>query len=54
MIGEPKKVWTRKTRSKNAVQEKVRKKISDKTHIRPVIHGMQLKRVIIAKTKRWK
>lgn len=52
MIGEQKKVWTRKTRSKNAVQEKIRKMISDKVHFRPVIHGMDMKRIMVAKTKR--
>ena len=45
--------WTRATRSKNLVKEKMRKKISDKTHFKPVIHGKDMKR-IIAKTRRFK
>lgn len=46
--------WTRATRSKNLVQEKIRKKISDKTHFKPVIHGKDMKRIIIARTRRFK
>lgn len=46
--------WTKRTRSRNRVQERVRKKISDKTHFKPVIHGSDMKRIIIAKVKRGK
>lgn len=46
--------WTRTTRSKNFIKEKVRKKISDKTHFKPVIHGKDMKRIIIARTRRFK
>ena len=46
--------WTRQTRSKNLIKEKMRKKISDKTHFKPVIHGREMKRVIIAKVRRFK
>lgn len=46
--------WTKQTRSKNLVQEKIRKMISDKTHFRPTVHGLDMKRVIVAKTKRRK
>lgn len=46
--------WTKQTKSKNLVKEKFRKMVSDKTHFKPSIHGMDFKRVIIAKTKRWK
>lgn len=46
--------WTKQTRSKNLVKEKIRKKVSDKMHIKPAIHGMDMKRVIIAKVKRGK
>ena len=45
--------WTRKTRSHNWVQEQMRKKISDKTHFKPIIHGRDMQRIIIAKMKRW-
>lgn len=31
----------------------MRKKISDKTHFKPVIHGRDMKRIMIAKVKRW-
>lgn len=46
--------WTKQTRSKNLIKEKMRKKISDKTHFKPVIHGRDMKKIITAKTKRWK
>lgn len=46
--------WTKQTRNKSVVQEKMRKKISDKTHFKPVIHGREMHRVIIAKVRRWK
>lgn len=46
--------WTKQTRSKNLIKEKMRKKISDKTHFKPVIHGRDMKKIIVAKTKRWK
>lgn len=46
--------WTKQTRSKNLVQEKIRKMISDKVHFRPTVHGLDMKRVIVAKTKRRK
>ena len=46
--------WTKQTRSKNAIGEKVRKMISDKVHFRPTVHGLDMKRVIVAKTKRRK
>ena len=46
--------WTRQTRSKNLIKEKMRKRISDKTHFKPVIHGREMKRIIIAKTRRFK
>ena len=44
--------WTRQTRSKNLVKEKMRKKISDKLHFKPIISGRDMKRIIIARTKR--
>lgn len=44
--------WTKQTRSKNLVGEQIRKRISDKTHFRPSIHGMDMKRKIVALTKR--
>lgn len=44
--------WTKQTRSKNLLQEKMRKKISDKTHFKPTMHSSDMKRVIIAKLKR--
>ena len=46
--------WTKVTRSKNLLQEKMRKKVSDKMHFKPVVHGTEMKRIIIAKTRRWK
>ena len=46
--------WTKQTRSKNRIKEKMRKKISDATHFKPVIHGLDMKKIIVAKTKRWK
>ena len=46
--------WTKQTKSKNLVQEKIRKMISDKVHFRPTVHGLDMKRVIVAKTKRRK
>jgi hypothetical protein len=46
--------WTKQTRSKNLVKEKIRKMISDKVHFRPTVHGLDMKRVIVAKTKRRK
>lgn len=46
--------WTKQTRSKNVIGEKVRKMISDKVHFRPTVHGLDMKRVIVAKTKRRK
>ena len=45
--------WTKQTRSKNQVQEKMRKMISDKTHFKPVIHGRDMNKILIAKIKRW-
>lgn len=44
--------WTKTTRSKNVIGEKIRKRISDKTHFRPTVHGMDMKRRIVAMTKR--
>ena len=44
--------WTKQTRSKNLLQEKMRKKISDKTHFRPTMHNKDMKRIIVAKLKR--
>ena len=44
--------WTKQTRSKNLVSEQIRKRISDKTHFRPSVHGMDMKRKIVALTKR--
>lgn len=44
--------WTKQTRSKDLIQEKIRKKISDATHIKPNIHGRDMKRIIIARLKR--
>ena len=45
--------WTRKTRSHNWVKEQMRKKISDKMNFKPVIHGRDMHRIIVAKLKRW-
>lgn len=36
----------------NILREKVRKKISDKTHFAPSTGKIDIKRIIIAKTKR--
>lgn len=44
--------WTKSTRSKNLMGEQIRKRISDKTHFRPTLHGMDMKRKIVAMTKR--
>lgn len=52
MIGEKRITWTKKTRSKNKVGEQVRKRISDKVHFRPTVHGMDMKRKMTALTKR--
>lgn len=38
----------------NILQEKIRKKISDKTHFAPSAGKVDIKKVIIAKTKRRK
>lgn len=46
--------WTKSTRSKNLVKEKMRKKISDKTHFKPVIHGKDMQKIVIARTRRFK
>lgn len=46
--------WTKQTRSKNKISEQIRKKISDKTHFRPTVHGLDMKRIMIAKTHRRK
>lgn len=46
--------WTKQTRSKNRVQEQFRKKISDAFRDRKVIHHIDPKRIIIAKTRRMK
>lgn len=46
--------WTKSTRNKNLVKEKMRKKISDKTHFKPVIHGKDMQKIIIARTRRFK
>ena len=35
----------------NLIQEKIRKKISDKIHIKKSIHKTDLKRIIIAKKR---
>lgn len=44
--------WTKQTRSKNRVGEQIRKRISDKTHFRPTVHGLDMKRKMVAMTKR--
>ena len=44
--------WTKQTRSKNRVGEQIRKRISDKTHFRPTVHGLDMKRKMTAMTKR--
>lgn len=44
--------WTKSTRSKNLMGEQIRKRISDKTHFRPTLHGMNMQRKIVAMTKR--
>lgn len=36
----------------NMLQEKVRKKVSDKTHLLPNVGKIDIKKIIIAKTKR--
>ena len=36
----------------NMLREKVRKKISDKTHFLPSVGKIDIKKIIIAKTKR--
>jgi len=46
--------WTKQTRSKNHVQEQFRKKISDAFRDRKVVHHIDPKRIIIAKTRRFK
>lgn len=35
----------------NLLQEKIRKKISDKVHVQKAIHKIDLKRIIIAKKR---
>lgn len=46
--------WTKQTRSKNRVQEQIRKKISDKVHFRKGISKIDMNKIIIAKTRRVK
>ena len=46
--------WTKQTRSKNLVKEKFRKKISDAFRDRNVVHRVDMKKIITAKTRRFK
>lgn len=46
--------WTRQTRSKNRVQEQIRKKISDKVHFNKAVPKIDIQKIIIAKTRRVK
>ena len=46
--------WTKQTRSKNMIQEKFRKKISDAFRDTKVVHKIDPSRIIIAKTRRFK
>ena len=46
--------WTRETRSKNIIQEKIRKKISDKVHPQHSVGKIDMNKIIIAKTRRFR
>lgn len=46
--------WTKQTRSKNIVQEKIRKRISDKVHFKKSVGKIDMNKIIIAKTRRFK
>lgn len=46
--------WTKQTRSKDLVQEKVRKKVSDKMRVKIAPHKIDINKIIVARTRRFK
>lgn len=51
-MDDKQKYWNRTTRSQNRISEQIRKRISDKTHFRPSTGKIDMKKIIVAKTKK--
>ena len=43
----------KKSQTNNWLKEQMRKKVTDKMNFKPVIHGRNMHRIIVAKLKRW-